>query len=258
MGFLKRQNNGKIDRMDFASDHESVTRAQLLELFKNIPLPDNQKLENLGLYLNSKHLSRILFLKEFYKFSIDAPGQIFDFGTRWGQNMAVFIALRDMFEPYNRSRVIVGFDTFQGFPSIHKKDGPSELNQVGNLETAANYEEYLFSLLTTLERDTALSHLTRFALIKGDVCETLPSYLKNNPHTIVSHAFFDLDLYEPTFQSLKLIWPRAPKGAIFAFDELNDPDSPGETLALMEAVGISNINLKRLPHVSRISYFIKE
>mgnify|MGYP003625239661 FL=1 len=42
------------------------------------------------------------------------------------------------------------------------------------------------------------------------------------------------------------------------FDELNDPDSPGETLALMEVFGLENVTLKRFPYVSRISYFIVE
>ena len=43
-----------------------------------------------------------------------------------------------------------------------------------------------------------------------------------------------------------------------AFDELNDPDSPGETLALIEVFGLENIKLKRYPYASRVSYFIVE
>ena len=41
-------------------------------------------------------------------------------------------------------------------------------------------------------------------------------------------------------------------------DELNDPDSPGETLALQEVYGLNNIKLKRFPHTSRVSYFVVE
>jgi hypothetical protein len=39
------------------------------------------------------------------------------------------------------------------------------------------------------------------------------------------------------------------------FDELNDPDSPGETTALMEVFDMNKIRLKKLPYVSRVAYF---
>ena len=48
------------------------------------------------------------------------------------------------------------------------------------------------------------------------------------------------------------------KGSIVGFDELNDPDSPGETRALMEVFGLNNVRLRRFPHASRVSYFVVE
>jgi hypothetical protein len=48
------------------------------------------------------------------------------------------------------------------------------------------------------------------------------------------------------------------KGSVVAFDELNDPDAPGETLALMEVVGLRNIRLQRLRYTSRASFFVVE
>ena len=57
---------------------------------------------------------------------------------------------------------------------------------------------------------------------------------------------------------LEMIAPRLTKGSVVAFDELNDPDAPGETLAVMEALGLNNIRLKRYPHASRVSYFVVE
>ena len=48
---------------------------------------------------------------------------------------------------------------------------------------------------------------------------------------------------------LELIKPRLTKGTVLGFDELNDPDSPGETLAVMETLGLtisalSDLNLR--------------
>ena len=53
-----------------------------------------------------------------------------------------------------------------------------------------------------------------------------------------------------------MIKPRLVKGSVVAFDELNDPDSPGETLALMDTIGLNNIKLQKYPYASRVSYFI--
>ena len=63
-------------------------------------------------------------------------------------------------------------------------------------------------------------------------------------------------IYEPTKKCLEAIKPRLVKGSILGFDELNDHDSPGETLALMEVFGLKNIKLRRLTITSRASYFI--
>ena len=47
--------------------------------------------------------------------------------------------------------------------------------------------------------------------------------------------FLDFDLYEPTRVALEHFLPRMPNGAVLAFDELDNPLWPGETLAMLEA-----------------------
>ncbi len=42
------------------------------------------------------------------------------------------------------------------------------------------------------------------------------------------------------------------------FDELNDPDSPGETTALMEVFGLNAVRLQRYRYASRVSFFVVE
>ena len=113
----------KLGALDFSDVRESNARNELVKLLKSAPIPDDELLENLGLYLNSKNLSRIMAMNHLYEQIIDTMGVIMDFGTRWGQNMAIWTALRGIYEPYNRHRKIIGFDTFEGFPSIDKNDG---------------------------------------------------------------------------------------------------------------------------------------
>ena len=58
-----------------------------------------------------------------------------------------------------------------------------------------------------------------------------PEFVEENQHLVVSMLFLDMDLYEPTLAALKHFVPRMPKGSVLAFDELDNPIWPGETLA---------------------------
>lgn len=248
----------KLGALDFSNEQESNARNELVKLLKETPIPDDELLENLGLYLNSKNLSRIMAMNHLYEKIVDTMGVVMDFGTRWGQNMAVWTSLRGMYEPYNRHRKIIGFDTFEGFPSVHANDGDSQLMRVGNLALPENYVEHLNKILTTQENDNPISHIKKYEIVKGDATETIYEYLEKNPHTIISLAYFDFDIYQPTFDCLTAIRDRLVKGSVVAFDELNDEDSPGETTALIKSIGLYNIRLKRYRYASRMSYFIVE
>jgi len=171
---------------------------------------------------------------------------------------ALFSALRGIYEPFNRHRKIIAFDTFTGFPSVNEKDGASELMTPGQLFTADKYDKYLDDVLDAQEALNPINHIKKHEVRKGDAIIELESYLKENPETIISLAYFDFDIYEPTKKCLELILPRLTKGSVIGFDELNDPDSPGETLALMEVIGLNNISLKRFKYASRVSYYIVE
>ena len=244
--------------LTFESNSERASRDQLSNLMENSPIPSNQRLSNLGLYLDAKNLSRILFMDFMYRQIVDVQGVVMDFGTRWGNNMVLFQSLRGIYEPFNRHRKILGFDTFTGFPSVDAKDGNSPLMYEGNLTVGSEYKFYLEELLAHHESLNPLAHISKVEVCVGDASLILPKYIDENPETIIALAYFDFDIYEPTKICLEAIKPRLVKGSVLGFDELNDPDSPGETLALMEVFGLNNIQLKRFPYTSRTSYFVVE
>lgn len=248
----------QFSNMTFESVEESSIREQLFRHFEQNPLSDDEILSNLGLFLNSKNLSRILFMNYLYEKIIDTQGIVIEFGTRWGQNISIFSALRGIYEPFNRHRKIVGFDTFEGLPSISEKDGNSKLMKEGHYSVSENYFDYLHKIMELQEMDNPLSHIKKFELIKGDASIEIKEYLRNHPETIISLVYFDLDLYEPTKACLNAIRPHLVKGSVLAFDELNDVDCPGETQALKEVFGLHNIKLRRYRYTSRVSYFIVE
>lgn len=250
--------NDLIKIKAYSSAHEIKIRQKIVELFKKCPIPDEQILSNLGLFLNSKTLSRILFIDHIFKQIVDIPGVVFEFGTRWGQNIALFSALRGIYDPFNRHRKIVGLDTYTGFPEISPKDGKSDMMLKGNLTLSEGYFEYLTKIMEYHEQENPLSHITKYELIKGDANLQIVKYFKKYPETIVALAFFDFDTYKPTKKCLQAIKPHLVKGSILGFDELNDPDSPGETLALDEVFGLNNIRLQRHKFTARTSYFVVE
>jgi hypothetical protein len=244
----------KHDAIILSSNTEKDFQRELTTHLKKSPLPDDELLPNLGLYLTSKSLSRILFFYEIYKKIIGTHGICVEFGVRWGQTLSLLSALRGIFEPFNRHRKIVGFDTFAGFKGISKEDGSLSHCDDGSFSVTDGYEQYLSRILGLQEQLNPIPHLKKYELVKGDAMFTIPDYLKKHPETIVSLAVFDFDIYAPTKAALEAIKPHLFKGSILVFDELCDDIFPGETLALMETIGLNNFKIQRFPMTSRISY----
>jgi hypothetical protein len=251
---MNKTTENKIRVLGGASDDEKTRRANFVDQFKNSPIPSSELLQNLGLYLSRQNLSRILYIHELYKQILDVHGVVMEFGVRWGQNMALYESLRGIYEPYNYSRKIVGFDTFDGFPSTHAKDG--EKVKSGDYSVSADYETYLGQVLDFHEKESPVGHLKKYEIVKGDAAHTIHSYLEQHPETMVALAYFDFDIYEPTKACLEAILPRLTKGSVLAFDELNCSPFPGETLAVMEVLGLGRYRIRRTPLNPLCSFLI--
>src|SRR6185312_14108435 len=129
--------------LDLSIESETAQQnARFTELFSECPVPPSALINQLGLLLNRNCLSRVLFLDELYRQIVDVPGTIIEFGVRWGQSLALYSNLRAIYEPYNVSRQIVGFDTFEGFPSVSPKDGTAPNLKVGTYAVAPKHEVY--------------------------------------------------------------------------------------------------------------------
>ena len=248
----------KHDAIVLSSQSEKDLQAELYEHFRAAALPEDEMLPNLGLFLTSKSLSRILFFHEIYKKILGTHGVIMEFGVRWGQNLAVLSALRGIFEPFNRHRKIIGFDTFAGFRGMGPEDGDRCKTVDGSFSVGEGHEAYLERLLSVADALNPIPHLKKFELVKGDAVETIPDYLGRHPETIVSMAIFDFDIYKPTKAALEAIKPHLMKGSVLVFDELCDEIFPGETLAAREVLGLSNMRVERLPMTARVSYMVME
>jgi hypothetical protein len=229
-----------------ASETQKENRQRLVDMFENSPLPAGDKLINLGLYMRSSYLASVLFLDEMYQKILDVPGVIMEFGVWWGANLALFQSLRGVYEPYNYTRKVIGFDTFEGYPDLmQNEDKNSKYLFKGNYSVSENYIDYLNEMMDYHEQENVMHHKKKYELVKGDVTQTLPKYLQDNPQTIISLVYFDMGLYGPTKAALQAILPYLTKGSILIMDELNFPDMPGETIAVREVLGLDKYKIQR-------------
>ena len=239
-----------------SSEERIKRREKLYEHFRNRPMPDDQLLVNLGLYMRSSALTKILYINELFQLILDIPGVIMEFGTWLGQNIILFENLRAIYEPFNYDRRIIGFDTFEGYANLSSKDKQSETIKTGGYSVSPNYEEYLRELIDYHEQENVLYYERKHTLVKGDVTTTIGKFLEENPETLIALAYFDLALYEPTKKCLEAIRPHLIKGSVIVFDELNSPDYPGETVALKEVWGADVYKIRKSKFMPGRSYMI--
>lgn len=215
------------------------------------------KLENFPKYVRRQQLKRFLALYELFKLVLPVKGSIVECGVFRGFGVMSWAKLSAMLEPENLTRRVYGFDTFAGFPSVAPQDATTVDRVVPGALVANSYDE-LTALIEQYDKDRFLGHIDKVKLVRGDLVETIPRFLEEHQHIVVSLLFLDVDLYEPTKAALEAFLPRVPRGGIVAFDELDNPLWPGETLAALESVGLNRLRLRRLEWDPYISYAIVE
>lgn len=248
--------NSPVHAKSNATTQEAHNRSRLRELLQRCPIPNEELLANLPLFLYRQNLSSMLFMIHLYEKILGVHGIITEFGVRWGRNLALFEALRGIFEPFNHNRRIVGFDTFAGFPSVDAKDGSADIIAPGAYSVTKHYADYLTEVLQCHEQESPIPNIRKFELIQGDATVEIGKYLAGNPQTVIAFAYFDFDIYEPTRKCLQAIRPHLTRGSVLGFDELNVKDYPGETIAVQEVLGLDRYPIRHHPFSPTQSYLI--
>lgn len=241
----------------FKTEVEREVGKSLESIFVNCSDSIEAKLENFPKYVRRQHLKRFLAMYELFKLILPVKGSIVECGVFRGFSLMSWAKLSSILEPENLTRRIYGFDSFNGFPSVSSNDrSGSGIAEVGDFQTSS-YDE-LLELLRVYDQDRCLGHIPKVQLIRGDATETIPEFVQQNRHLLVSLLFIDLDLYEPTKAALEHILPRMPKGSIVAFDELDNPIWPGETEALLEKLPLNRLKLQRFDWDPYIGFAVLE
>lgn len=215
------------------------------------------KLDAFPKYASRQSIAKFLTKYNIFQKILHVNGSIVEGGVLHGGGTLAWAKLSSILEPTNHTRKIIGFDTFGGFPSVDDKDlagNDGTLTKVGALQGSAL--DSVTEAVRVYDLNRPLNHIPKVELVQGDIAETAPAYMDENPHLVVSLLYLDVDLYEPTKVLLETFLPRMPKGAVVVFDELNAKMFPGETRAVDEVLGLGNIKIERFPFDSYVSYAV--
>jgi len=239
------------------TEAERQAAAAYARIFRESGDPVETKLQQFVKYVRRQDLTRLLARYELFKQVLGVKGSIVECGVYRGFGLMAWAQFSAILEPNNLMRRVYGFDTFAGFPRIGERDrNRYRTPEAGELE-ADTYTE-LVDLIRAFDDNRFLGHVSKVGLIKGDAQVTIPEFIRDNPHLVVSLLFLDFDLYEPTKAAIEHLLPRIPKGGIIAFDELDNPIWPGETLALLDTAGLGALRLRRTDFDPYIGYAVIE
>lgn len=149
----------------------------------------------------------------------DIPGDIVECGVFKGTGLYTFLKLNRIFNP-NSSKKVIGFDFFNTkdlLASIKNEDDKQAMDILFNGRNFIHSESFKTQLEDTIV-DNGFNR-NEFKLVEGDVSISTKAYSKDNPGFKISLLYMDLDLEEPTYDTLNNLWSNMTKGGIIVFDE---------------------------------------
>jgi hypothetical protein len=205
-----------------------------------------------GFYLTSKsaRLGKIIVHYELYKMINNLPGDIVEFGVFKGASLIKFATFRELFEnPY--SRKIIGFDVFDKFPETDFADDKKYREDF--IKNAGESSITMESLHEILE----YKKFQNVELVKGDILETAPKYIDDNPQLKISLLHIDVDIYEPSKVILETMYDSVVEGGLIVLDDYGV--FPGETKAVDDFFHGKSVQINKFPFSqSSPSYIIKK
>jgi hypothetical protein len=203
-----------------------------------------------GFYLTctTNRIGKFLSHLEIYKKIINLPGDVLEFGVYKGTSMVRLLSFRDLLEN-EYSRKVVGFDIFGKFPNNLILENDRKF--VEQFENAGGYgiSKNEFEMLLNKKG------FQNYSLIEGDILQTIPEYITQNPSLKISLLHIDVDVYEPTKVVLENLWDKLVTGGILMLDDYGTVE--GETKAVDDFFAGQHIQINK-PQFNHIpSYIIK-
>lgn len=217
---MKDNNVSNIKQNTKKDSRDNLSNCDYLQNEKNLL---NCNLDNLnnkwnyenGFYLTSDitRIAKLINHYELYKKIVNLPGDVLEFGVFKGASLIRIATFRNLLEN-DFSRKIVGFDIFGKFPLVDDELDNSFIKEFEN-EAGDGIK------IKELKKFIQTKNFQNIKLIKGDINETLSSFLEENPHLKISLLHLDVDVYKPTKHILENLYSRVVKGGVIIFDDYN-------------------------------------
>ena len=201
---------------------------------------------NFYLSCDNSRIGKMVAHYELFKISSKIPGCIIECGVFKGASLIRFATFLKLLKS---NKKIIAFDTFGKHTTTKISSDHKRRKILLSHGKEAISEKQLMNILKRkgLEKN--------IQLIKGDITETVPNYLKLNPKLKISLLNLDVDFYEPSMSILKNFYPKLSKGGILMLDDYGVWD--GETMAVDEYFIDKKIKIRKHMFSKTPSYIIK-
>ncbi|NQU57297.1 MAG: class I SAM-dependent methyltransferase [Rhodospirillales bacterium] len=181
-------------------------------------------------------LKRFLAHTELFQMTLGVPGDIAELGVFRGLGLMTWANLLEAFCVGDRTKTVYGFDNWKGFTGFSPEDGKGDetINKSVGGFSPEKYLQELEDAIAIFDDDRFIPWKPRVKLIHGNIEDSVPAFVEENPGVRFSLIHFDCDLYKPTKFALQALWPVISRGGIILFDEYGIPGWPGETKAVDE------------------------
>jgi hypothetical protein len=193
----------KIENLELKTYSQSF-----FDCFNTFILSDDRRVFN-------KLIARTLLYNEVK----DIPGDIVECGVFKGTGLYTFLKLKNIYNP-NSNKKVIGFDFFNTDKLIKSIKDTTDKETMETLFKGRNFnhEDSFKDLLHDKLILDGFSE-TDFDLISGDISLTSKEFSINNPGAKISLLYIDLDIEEPTYNTLINLWDKVTKGGLIIFDE---------------------------------------
>lgn len=224
------------------------------KLFKQSNGNLEDKINSFTKYSSRQNIAKLIAQYELVKETENILGDIVEAGVYFGSGLMGWANILASVEPYNYQCKVIGFDTFAGSSGVTKKDQIYSKIHRREGEYKANSYDDLLKSINIFDQDRPLSHLQKVSLIKGDITKTSKTYIKNNPSQTIRILHISMNIYKPTYHTLKNFLPLMHKGSLIVIDGLNYATG-GCMTALKENLDLKKLKIKTIDYYPNFTYF---
>lgn len=159
-----------------------------------------------GFYLcaDDRRFGKLFAHYELYKKITHLPGAIVECGVFKGNSFFRFAHFRNILETQD-SRKLYGFDMFGDFPKTEFE--ADKAKRQAFIDEAGRGIE-----LNEMQKAMEYKNMRNYELIKGDINETVPRFVKDNPALKIALLHIDTDVYEPAVTILEHLYDKVVGG----------------------------------------------